>query len=123
VKFSLEAAGISHIIRGYGKGEIRVDQKVLTRSLLLGPGVLVEDWPPQSLGELSAEHLEQIVALDPEILVLGVGNRQAFPPPSVMAPLYRRRIGVEVMTTDAACRTYNVLRAEDRRVVAALLML
>lgn len=123
MKLSLESAGASHVIRGYAKGQVRVDDRVLTRSFLVAAQVLVADWPPQSLAELRAEHLQQVADLEPEILLLGVGTHQAFPPPAVLAPLYRRQIGIEVMTTDAACRTYNILRAEDRRVVAALLLM
>ena len=123
MKFSLDTLGGQHVIRSYTAGEVRVDDQVLRGSFLLSADALVRDWPPQTLEQLGAEHLEQAVELDPELIVLGVGSRQRFPATAVVAPLYRRQIGLEVMTTDAACRTYNILRGEDRRVVAAILML
>lgn len=123
MKFSLDTLGGQHVIRSYAAGEVRVDDQVLRRSFLLSADTLIGDWPPQTLEQLRAEHLEHAVALDPEVVVLGVGRQQRFPGAAVVAPLYRRQIGLEVMTTDAACRTYNILRGEDRRVVAAILML
>ena len=66
-------------------------------------------------------HLEALLALEPEVVLLGTGARQVFLPPRQLAPFYRKAVGVELMTTDAACRTFNVLAAEERRVVAGLL--
>ena len=123
MKFSLDNPGALHIIRRYGVGEVQVDNQILRRSFLLSADTLVCDWPPQALQQLTDIHIEQAAALQPELVVLGVGSRQRFPPLSTVAPLYRRRIGIEVMTTDAACRTYNILRSEDRRVVVAMFML
>jgi uncharacterized protein len=62
-----------------------------------------------------------VLALEPEVVLLGTGARQQFLHPSRLAPIYRAGVGVEIMTTAAACRTFNILVAEERRVVAALL--
>ena len=78
-------------------------------------------WPVHDFASLSAEHFEALVALAPELVVFGSGTRIRFPSPQWTRALIERRIGVETMDTAAACRTYNVLLAEGRSVVAALL--
>ena len=78
-------------------------------------------WHATSFESLTAEHFERVAALGPELVVFGSGARLRFPRPAVLRPLIEARIGVETMDSAAACRTYNVLLAEGRRVVAALL--
>ena len=82
----------------------------------------VRRWAPLSFDELQARHLELVVDLRPEVVILGTGMRLRFPPPDITARLQIRGIGVEIMATDAACRTFNILLAEQRRVAAALLL-
>jgi uncharacterized protein len=74
------------------------------------------------MDELTAADLEPVLALQPEVLLLGSGVRQVFPPHELLARLYAARVGFEVMDTGAACRTYNVLVGEGREVAAALLI-
>lgn len=112
----------TNLVRAYAPGEIRVGETVLHRSCLLRADRLVTDWRPQTLRELTAEDLDAVLALEPEIVVLGSGTRQRFPDPQLLAKLLSKGVGCEVMDTGAACRTYNVLASEDRRVVAALLL-
>ncbi len=109
-------------IRSYRPGELRVNEQVYRNSLLLGVEELDADWPPRNLAELRPEHLQPLADWQPDLVLLGTGARQQFPAAALLAPLYRAGIGVEVMDTGAACRTYNVLVAEDRRVAAALLI-
>jgi len=78
-------------------------------------------WPVTAFGALTEANFEAIAALSPELVIFGSGPRIRFPHPSLLKPLLARRIGVETMDTAAACRTYNVLLAEGRAVVAALL--
>ncbi len=131
-----------YVIHSYGEGQITVRvplderpdaaaetppspetaRKTLTRSLIITPDRLITDWPPGDLSELAAHHLEPIVALEPELVLLGVGRRLRFPEPALVAPLANRGIGVEFMDSAAACRTYNLLAADDRRVAAAILI-
>ncbi len=111
-----------HLVRAYGPGEIRVGDDLIRRSCLLRADRVVKDWRPQTLGELLPQDLDAIFALEPEILVLGSGTRQKFPPHELLAKILARGIGCEVMDTGAACRTYNVLVSEDRRAVAALFL-
>ncbi|HEX4300297.1 MAG TPA: Mth938-like domain-containing protein [Gammaproteobacteria bacterium] len=124
MKIAKENAGRdTKVIRAYAPGCINVSDVLLTRSFIVAPDQLVEDWPPQRFEELSAEHLKAALALDPEILIIGTGKQQHFLSGEMMATLGKGGIGVEVMDTAAACRTYNVLLSEDRKVVAALLMI
>lgn len=110
-------------IRAYAVGQVTVNDEVLTRSLVVSAEHLIRDWAPQSFEDLNAEHLHAATLLDPEILLIGTGARQRLPHPRLLADLQARGIGVEVMDTASACRTYNILSGESRRVVAALLMI
>lgn len=114
-------AGIN-LVRSYAPGEVRIGDTVLTRSCLIKADQLVSDWRPQTMGELTLADLDAVFALQPEIVVLGSGSRQRFPPPELLAAMLSRGIGCEVMDTGAACRTYNILASEDRKVVAAMMV-
>jgi len=101
---------------------VTIIDRVVTRSFLLAPDRLVEDWPITEADAFDLAAIDALVALEPEVVLLGTGERQVFPPREAMAALLGRRIGIEVMTNAAACRTYNLLAAEGRRVVAAIML-
>jgi len=122
MKFALDDIDRRYAITGYGPGSIRVGQTEHTCSLVVTAGHLIADWPPQTLADLRPDHFEPILALEPELLILGTGPRHALLEPRLYRTLLERQVGVEVMDTGAACRTYNVLLAEERAVVAALLI-
>jgi len=88
----------------------------------VGGDELLLDWPAASVQLLNADHIAALVALAPEIVLLGTGATFAFPEPALLAPLYKAGVGVEVMDTPAACRTFNILLAEGRNVIAALIV-
>lgn len=111
------------VIRAYAPGRINVSDILLTRSFILTPDRVVEDWPPQRFEELTAAHLDIALDLKPEILIIGTGRTQHLLTGELLARAGAGGIGVEVMDTPAACRTYNVLLSEDRKVVAALMMI
>jgi uncharacterized protein len=92
------------------------------RSLLVSADRLVPDWPVDSAAALDRQSLDAALALEPEILLLGTGRRLRFPEPALYASVAAGGTGFEVMDTAAACRTFNVLLAEDRQVVAALVL-
>ena len=92
----------------------------LTGSCILSTAGLMDDWPPQRLSELRPEHLQVIGGLKPEVLLIGSGSQMRFPSTEQLAALVGLGTGYEVMDTAAACRTYNVLVGEGRKVVAAL---
>jgi uncharacterized protein len=122
VKLTDETQPGTNFVRAYSASEIRVGETVLHRSCVLRVDRLIADWRPQTVGELTLADLDVVLGLDPEIVVLGTGTRQRFPAPELLASILARGVGCEVMDTGAACRTYNVLVSEDRRVVAALLL-
>lgn len=100
----------------------RVNDKALTASFILTPSQLVEDWPVRAGEPLVVDDLVPLLALDPELVVLGTGDKQVFPSAAVMAACLTRGVGIEVMTNAAAARTYNVLASEGRKVVVGFLL-
>jgi len=122
MKFTLDRPGTTHVVRAYAPGAIRIGEREFTSSVIVTATTLVEPWRPRCIAELEPADLEAAIALDPEVLLVGTGPRQVFPPAAVFAALHAARIGFEIMDTGAACRTYNLLVAEDRRVAAALLL-
>jgi uncharacterized protein len=121
VKLQLQTDAARNQITGHGDGYVVVNGVRREGSVLVSADSLVA-WPPRSAGELTEEHLAPLLALAPEIVLLGTGARQQFPGPWLARACAAAAAGLEVMDTPAACRTYNVLLAEGRRVVAALLV-
>ncbi len=107
-------------VTSYGPGFIEINKVRHTSALLLTPE-RVEPWNADSFEAIGEADFERLRALAPEVALLGTGARQRFPHPRLTRPLAEARIGLEVMTTAAACRTYNILMAESRRVAAAIL--
>ena len=122
MKITLQTGPGVNLVRSFVPGELRVGDDVIHTSCLLTAESMDTDWPPQTLGELTLAHLDHVIAQRPEIVLIGTGTRQRFPERSILTALLTRRIGVEVMDTAAACMTFNILVAEDRRVVAALFL-
>lgn len=119
----LETIGTdSNIIRAYEPGEILIKSKVYTQSLVVAATVLRKDWPLSDIAALENSHIEPILEQEPELVLFGTGIRIIFPNPEKLRPLIERGIGYEIMDTAAACRTYNVLIAEGRHVVAGLII-
>jgi len=100
----------------------RVNDRTLSASFILSPQQLVEDWQVGDSATLTPDDLAPLLALKPEVILLGTGARQVFPPAAVMAACLRQGVGLEVMTNAAAARTFNVLAGESRRVVAGFLL-
>jgi uncharacterized protein len=120
--FAQEDIASELVIRAYDNGGVTVGNTHYRRSIILTRDGVIPDWRPQRPDELSAEDFEVLRAGHPEIVLLGTGTGIHFPPPAVTAALLQAGIGVEVMDTAAACRTYNILIAEQRNVAAALLL-
>jgi uncharacterized protein len=121
VKFTLESNAKVNLITAYGAGEVRVRERILRGNVILTPEQIIEDWPVASIAALDLTALEPALALTPDLIVLGTGQQLRFPPRGLRGQVQARGIGFEVMDTPAACRTYNVLVLEGRKVVAALL--
>lgn len=107
-------------ITGYGDGYVMVNGERRDSSVVVLPD-RIEQWPVKGFDQLSADHFTFLKNLQMEIVLLGTGTRQRFPHPRLTASLAQARIGLEVMDVQAACRTYNILVAEERKVAAALL--
>lgn len=123
MKFVLETSDEGFAIQRYEVGEIIIRETRYRESLILLPDQVVTDWSPASVDELETTDFQRLAELSPEIVILGTGAKQHFPHPSLLQPLMQARIGIEVMDTAAACRTYNILMGEGRRVAAALFMI
>ena len=121
MKLTDETQPGTNFIRAYAHGEIRIGERPIRSNCIVTANSVV-DWPVKSIDALTLADLEPVIALDPEIVILGSGENQRFPDPQLLGAILSRGIGCEVMTTGAACRTYNVLVGEDRKVAAALVL-
>lgn len=122
MELSLDTTTAAYQIRSYQTGKIQVNENWYERSLIITPQQLILDWPPQQLQELQSAHLSPLLQLHPDVVILGSGTTLHFPPLELLAPFYNEKIGIEIMDTGAACRTYTALAAEGRNVAAALLI-
>ena len=109
-------------VTAYGPGFIDINKVRYTTAVRLSADQPVTEWNVSGFDALRAEDFEALLADRPEVVLLGTGARQRFPHPRLSAALARAHIGFEVMDTQAACRTYNILVAEGRRVLAVLLL-
>jgi uncharacterized protein len=112
----------ANYVTAYASGGVTVGSQVLRTSFVMDARNIHTDWPVANVACLTIEHLDQVIAMQPEIILLGTGDRIEFPANEIRAAVLSRGIGFEIMDTPAACRTFNILVAEDRRVVAALIV-
>ncbi len=117
-----ELPDYAYSLRAADGRSARVNDRVLGNSFFLTPDQLVEQWPVTDVAALQVADLEPILALKPALILLGTGERQAFPPAVVMAACLSRGIGLEVMNNPAAARTFNILAGEGRKVAAAFIL-
>jgi len=120
VKFTLEPSSHAHLIRSYDDAQLWIGTQRITRGCIVSAERLVTDWEPAEFADLVPAHLEAIFALAPEVVLLGTGPTHRFAAREVRAAFAQRGVGLEVMQLGAACRTFNVLLQEERRVAAAL---
>jgi uncharacterized protein len=109
------------LIRAYEPGRILVADRWLPGHLIVAPDRIIENWPVAAAADVTLAHLTPALALQPQIVLLGTGPALEWPDADLMTELAAQSIGLEIMSTPAACRTFNVLVHEQRRVVAALL--
>ncbi len=122
MKLHLSGAAGQNTFTGYGEDHVMINARRYEHSLIVLPDRLLTDWAATSFETLAAAHLLPLLELNPEVVLLGTGNLLRFPRPDILRPLIDARVGVEVMDVRAACRTYNILVSEDRKVAAALLL-
>ena len=109
-------------VTGYGPGYVEVNKVRHDQSVIIAPEGTIAPWPVSRFEALDATHFDMLRALDPEVVIFGSGGRLRFAHPRLTTALTSQRIGVDSMDTQAACRTYNILMSEGRRVVLALLI-
>lgn len=122
MRLTLDNRPGANLVTRVGPAGIQVGEDFLGASFIVSPDELLHHWPVRDVAALDLAALAPALALQPEILVLGTGSAIRFPAPALFAALAAQGIGLEVMDTAAACRTYNVLAGEERAVVAAIIL-
>lgn len=122
MRFAQDSSSATHLIRAYGGGEVRIDAEIYRETVIVSASAVFTLPDLRGMNDLAGLDPSIILSLDPEVVLLGTGQRQIFPAASFRSQFVSAGIGVEVMDTGAACRTFNVLVAERRRVVAVLMM-
>ncbi|MFP3889207.1 Mth938-like domain-containing protein [uncultured Ralstonia sp.] len=119
---SSDSSNVLNTVTAYGDGYIEINKVRYEHSVLVMPEGTVVRWDVARFEDLTPEHFARLLEMGAEVVVFGTGNRLRFPHPRLAAPLTEKRIGVEAMDLQAACRTYNILMMEGRKVAAALLI-
>jgi uncharacterized protein len=109
-------------VTSYGTGWVAIQGEKVQHSVLITSAGVREDWPCARFEDLGPQHFTQLAALDVELIIFGSGERLRFAKPEWLIALMNKRIGLETMDTQAACRTYNILAGEGRKVAVALLI-
>ena len=122
MKLHLNRTAGLNAVTSYGEDFVVVNETRYEKSMIVLPEQIIETWNVETFDSLVPEHIDVLLALKPEIVLLGTGKRLRFPPHPLTGPLRQMQIGLEVMDTYAACRTYNILMAEGRNVAAALIL-
>jgi uncharacterized protein len=121
MKFTLSATGVAFTFTGYGEGWVEINAETHQNSLVLVPDAPPRPWPVR-FEELEAQHFKVLLEYQPELVLFGSGRTFRFPHPRLVSAFGEARVGFEAMDTQAACRTFNVLAGEGRRVLAAILI-
>ena len=122
MKFAQESQDEGYIITAYGDNSVSVNGKAFEQSLILANTEFSENWGITAIEQLTSDHIEQVLSFEPELILIGTGNKLVFPPVEIYSAIIKRGIGVDFMDTHAACRTYNILMSEGRGVVAGLIL-
>ena len=122
MQLNLEHPDHEFFLRAADGESALVNERRLSASFVLAPSQLVEHWPVREVKSMTPQDLDAVLALGPEVVLLGSGATQVFPPAAVLAHCLRAGVGLETMTNAAAARTFNVLAGEGRRVVAAFVL-
>lgn len=120
MRFTQDSALGQNIVRAHAPGRLQINETVFNTAVIVSPTALLPAPGIAGAEELRAEHAPALLDLDPQVVLIGTGVRQVFAPRDFCAAFLSRGIGVEAMSSAAACRTFNVLVSERRRVVALL---
>jgi uncharacterized protein len=121
MKFHLTQT-LNNLFKGYGPGYVQLNEERYEHNLVVLPDRIVPNWAENGFSGLTPEDFSRLLEYRPEIVVFGSGSRLRFPHPRLTAALSSAGVGLEVMDTPAACRTFNILIGEDRRALAAILL-
>ena len=122
MELNLERPDDFLFVRKADAHSVTVGDRAFTRSLILTRGQVIDEWPVADISEMAPEHIGPIVALKPDVVLLGSGARQQFPSQEVLAAFLQEGIGVEAMDNAAAARTWDILAGEGRNVVAGFIL-
>jgi len=112
----------ANTITGYGDGYVEINKTPYAHAVVLNSDGAISEWSAQSFDDLEAHHFSQLIDLKTELILIGTGKRQRFPKPELLKALISAKIGFEIMDSQAACRTYNILVGEGRQVLLALIV-
>ena len=121
MKFHLQTPA-ANVVHALGADWVRIGEDEYRQNLVVTPDAIAAGWAPAGFAALTESDFAGLLQHRPELVLLGTGATQRFPHPRLLSALSDARVGVEMMDTRAACRTFNILIAEDRRVVAALIV-
>lgn len=122
VKFTEDTTSTLHVIDSYEAGELTVNGRQYRENLIISAEMIKENWDIEHIRQLTTSHLQPLLDTEPEVIIIGTGLQLAFPPVENYGEVMNHGIGVEFMDTGAACRTYNVLVSEGRKVCAGLIL-
>ncbi|MCG6936665.1 MAG: Mth938-like domain-containing protein [Gammaproteobacteria bacterium] len=121
MKFAQDLPHEGYVITSYDSNSICINGKTFSSSLIVTAAQLETDWEIAAIESLQANHIDQLLSFNPELIIIGTGNSLVFPAVEVYSAIIKHGIGIEFMDTGAACRTYNILMGEGRDVVAGLI--
>ena len=122
MKFAQDSQDDGYVITAYGDNSVSINGKSFKQSLIITRTKLNENWEVSAVELLQADHINQILAFKPELIIIGTGDKLIFPAVEVYSGILEHGIGVDFMDTQAACRTYNILMSEGRHIVAGLIL-
>ncbi len=122
MKFAQDSQDEGYVITAYDKNSISINGKTFSKSLIVTTRQLQENWDITAIELLQANHINQVLSFNPELIIIGTGNNLVFPAVEAYSAIIKRGIGIDFMDTGAACRTYNILMSEGRNVVAGLIL-
>jgi len=122
MKFAQDSQDEGYVITAYDSDSVSINGKVFTQSLIVTSSQLNDNWNINTIEQLNSEHIKLILAYNPELIIIGTGSKLIFPAVDTYSAIIECGIGVDFMDTRAACRTYNILKSEDRDVVAGLIL-
>lgn len=122
MKFAQDSQDDGYVITAYDDSSVSINGKTFSQSLVVTNTRLNENWDITDITLLTSSHIEQVLCFQPELIIIGTGNKLVFPSIEIYSGIIEHGIGVDFMDTGAACRTYNILMSEGRDVVAGLIL-